>query len=410
MLRRNIEDLILTSLHDTPVVFIQGPRQAGKSTLVQSLDKKAFPAEYYTLDDAATLAAATSDPQGFIAQLPRPAIIDEVQRAAGLPLAIKKSVDSNRAAGQFLLTGSTNAMVTPTLAESLAGRMELHTLWPLSQGELAGRREMFIDAAFNGKLLTSVGGDPWPALAGRMAVGGYPEMLGRSDNDRRRAWLGAYITTILQRDVRDIADIRDVAEMPRLLALLAARSASLLNYADLARSLPIAQTTLKRYMALLQATFLMQTLPPWFVNKTKRLVRAPKTLIVDTGLLCYLLNMDAQRLQADRAAAGAVLENFVAMELFKQRGWSRTRPELFHFRTETGDEVDLVLEDRAGRIVGIEVKATGTIAAAHFKGLHRLAALAADRFHRGIVLYTGDKVVPFGGRMFAAPIGAIWNS
>jgi hypothetical protein len=240
-------------------------------------------------------------------------------------------------------------------------------------------------------------------------MGGYPEMLKRQEEERRRAWFGSYIMTILQRDVRDISNVRDLGDLPRLLALVGSRAGSLLDYADLARGLSMPQTTLKRHMGLLEATFLIQTLPAWFANIGKRLVKSPKVLVNDTGVLTYLLGIDAERLKNDPTLGGGILENFVALELMKQRGWSKGKPGLFHFRTHGGEEVDLVLEDAAGRVVGIEVKASGTIGGGHFKGLRALAEVAGERFVRGIVLYTGSEVVPFGKNLHAAPLPTLWR-
>ena len=410
VLTRNLLPSIAASLNDSPVVFVQGARQTGKSTLVKSLHGAGQSRRYITLDDAPTLAAAQSDPQGFIAGLDGPIVIDEVQRAPGLALAIKAAVDADRKPGRFLLTGSANPMLLPNLSESLAGRIELHTLWPLSQGELAGHREHFIDAIFNKKFaLPHVKGESFTALIPRLMQGGYPEMLTRSADDRRRAWVSSYLNTILQRDVRDISNIRDLSELPRLLALIASRAASLLDYADLSRSLSMPQTTLKRYMALLEVTFLTHTLPAWFTNIGKRLAKSPKLLVNDTGLLLHLLGADADRLRNDPTLGGGVLENFIALELLKQRGWSKIKPNLYHFHTHSGDEVDLVLEHPDGRIVGVEVKSTASIDAGHFRGLRVLADAAGERFVRGIALYTGGESVPFGKNLMALPMPALWQ-
>jgi hypothetical protein len=411
MVHRQLTLQIIRSLSDTPVVFIQGARQVGKSTLAKALAERKPQARYLTLDDAVALAAAEADPQGFVAGLEGPVVIDEVQRAPRLALAIKAAVDADRTPGRFLLTGSASVLVAPRLSEALAGRVEIHTLWPLSQGELAGLDEHFIDALFGPKFtIRPVLAEGWPAIVHRLAMGGYPEMLRRTTADRRSAWFGSYISTILQRDVRDLADIRDLSELPRLLALVASRAASLLDYADLARGLSMPQTTLKRYLGLLEATMLVHTLPAWFTNIGKRLAKSPKLLLNDTALLLHLIGADAQRLRHDPTLGGGVLENFVALELLKQRGWSRLRPSLFHFRTHHGDEVDLVLEDPAGRIVGIEVKASATIDAGHFRGLRVLSEAAGKRFVRGVVLYTGSEAAAFGKDLLALPLPTLWNT
>lgn len=401
---------ILTALGDTPVVYLQGPRQAGKSTLAAALTEHGHPAEYFTLDDAATLGAALSDPDGFVDGLPGRVILDEVQRAPDLLRAIKRSVDARRKPGRFLLTGSAQALVLPKVSESLAGRMELLTLWPFSQGEIVGRKEQFVDACFGcdfkpGKF-TETG---WPALAQRIVAGGYPEALARKDDARRQAWFSSYVTTILERDVRDLANVSGLRELPRLLRLAASRAMGLLNFADLSRDASMPQTTLQRYWTLFEATFLLRRLLPWHANLGSRLVKAPKVLLSDTGLLCHLLGLDAARLQADDLMTGSALECFVASELTKQLEWSRTRPGLFHYRTHTQQEVDFVLEDKRGRLVGIEVKKTATPTSGDFKGLRHLRDQTGRRFLRGVLLYTGASSVSFEPNLHALPVSALWQ-
>lgn len=411
MIPRHLSAPVREALGDRPVVFVNGARQVGKSTLARAVaEGESVPRRYLTLDDAAVLAAASADPVGFVAGLEGPIVLDEVQRAPGLFVAIKPAVDQNRQPGRFLLTGSADVLLLPRLSESLVGRMEVLTLWPLSLGEIEGRREAFLDAVFAPQL-------PPPGPPSREGVdlaevivrGGFPELVAREVKSRRDAWFGAYVTTVLQRDVRDLAQIEGLTALPRLLALLASRPMGLLNYADLARNSGLAQSTLKRYMALLETTFLVQTLPAWFANVGKRLAKSPKVFLADTGLTAYLRGADVRRLRRDRHELGLLLENFVIMELKKQRGWSRVQPELFHFRTSEGHEVDLVLEDRSGGIVGIEIKGAATVGARDFKGLRVLAEAAGNRFRRGILLYTGGQRVPFGVSLHAVPVSAVWS-
>jgi len=409
MIERHIAPRLRRALADTPVVLLHGARQTGKSTLVQALAADRPNATYLTLDDAATLAAAGNDPTGFLGGFDGPLLLDEVQKAPALFPAIKRAVDHNRAPGRFLLTGSANVLLVPRLSESLAGRIELLTLRPFSQGELDGVCETFVDALF---------GRPHPrapsegltksGLWARVLRGGYPEICARRSVTRRGDWFRSYITTILQRDVRDLAHIEGLTELPRLLALLATRAASTANLADCARALAMPQTTLKRYVALLEMTFLMQWLPAWSSNIGKRLVKAPKLYLGDTGLLAHLLGFNKDRLRREPKQGGPILENFVVLELLKQMSWSKTKPEAFHFRTHAGREVDIVLEDHSGRVVGIEVKASATLGANDVKGLRALAALAGKRFHRGIVLYAGRDVIPFAARIHAVPLNALW--
>ena len=409
MISRHATRRLLDGLRDTPVVYLQGARQTGKSTLVRAIAKQHHPAAYLTLDTAAVFAAAAEDPENFVAGLDRPVVIDEAQRAPALALAIKAAVDADRRPGQFLLTGSASVMSLSKISESLAGRMELHALWPFSQGELSGVRETFLDRVFAAKLLTpEVTPDTERTLIDRICKGGYPEIQARKSPARREAWFDSYVDSILQRDVRDLANVERLSEIPRLLALLASRVAQPVNFADLARTLAIPQTTLRRYMALMETTFLVRLLPAWFSNIGKRLAKASKLLLVDTGLLTHLLEVNANRLRRDRTLFGHILENFAAMELIKQVGWSERRCKLFHFRTEGGAEVDLVLEDRAGRLVGIEVKCAASLQRRDFRGLETLAELSGRRFVRGVLLYTGAAVVPFGRKLHALPLSQLW--
>lgn len=407
---RHIIGAIREALTDTPVTLVHGPRQVGKTTLIRDLLGQDF--RYITLDSAATLAAAAADPEGFLAGLDGPVAIDEVQHEPRLLRAIKLSVDADRRPGRYLLTGSANVLALPQISESLAGRMEIVRLWPLSQGEIEGVHETFVDAVFAPKLklpdrVKHTRGD----LLARACRGGFPDAVTRTRPARRAAWFDTYVTTVLQRDVRDISNIEDLTVMPRLLRLLASRLGGLLNYADLGRTLGVPQTTLRRYFSLLEMIFLVQLIEPWATNTSVRLVRSPKVHLVDTGLACALLGLD--EVPGDHPAVGPLLESFVAGELTRQFGWSKAGfgARLLHFRTQRGREVDLVLENRRQQVVGIEVKAAASVRDADFAGLRELAELAGDRFVRGIVLYAGAETVPFSSKphLTAAPIGSLWG-
>ncbi len=282
------------------------------------------------------LDAARSDPAGFLAGLSDAVVLDEVQRAPELFMALKASVDRDRRPGRFLLTGSADVLLLPELAEALVGRMEILTLRSFSQGEIESNKEQWIDRLFAGDMPTwDVTGEDRTELFARVQRGGYPEVQARSVR-RRQAWFDAYVSTLLQRDVRDLANIEALSTMPRLLSLLATRLCALVNFAELSRSTGLPQSTLKRYMALLEATFLVQLLPAWSGNLSKRLVKAPKLLLCDTGLATHALGL-APGLNKGRVEyAGALLENFVAVELNKQATWSQERVQLYHFRTHSG--------------------------------------------------------------------------
>ncbi len=406
MYERLVMRRLRAALGDSPVVLLHGARQTGKTTLVRDLLEKGE-RRYITLDAGAAYAAATDDPDGFIAGLEGPVAIDEVQRAPELFRAIKASVDRDRRPGRFLLTGSANVLAMPRLPESLAGRVDITSLWPLSQSEIEGSEGTFIDRVFERSM--GAADRMWVsrrAIFDRVARGGFPEAVSRKDVERRGAWFDSYVTTILQRDVRDLANIEDLASLPTLLRLLATRTAGLLNYADLSRSVGLAQTTLKRYFAALEATFMVHLVRPWAANLGTRLVKSPKVHLVDTGLASYLVGQPD--LRDDSTMLGPMLESFVVTELLKQSGWSKTRVEVFHFRTQTGREVDIVLEDRKGRLVGIEIKSSASVDGGDFAGLRTLAEMAPDRFVRGIVLHTGGETVPFAKNMVAMPVGVFW--
>ena len=411
MIRRHLTEHLLQALEDTPAVLVNGARQTGKSTLVQSIESAKSARHYLTFDDPGLLAAAKRDPNGFIAGLSRPVTLDEVQHVPELFPVIKVAIDRKREAGRFLLTGSANVMLLPKLSESLAGRMELLTLWPFSQGEMNGVREGFVDTLFSPKpAWSSIPPNPMGRdnLFEKVLTGGYPLAVPRHPGARRKAWFQSYLTTMLQRDVRDLANVADVTAVPRLLSVVASRVGGLLNFADLSRTLALPQTTLKRYFALLEGMFLVQLLRPWSSNLGQRLIQTPKVYLNDTGLLAHLLGLTQERLMLDGTLAGGVLENFALMELRKQSAWSETQPEFFFWRTAAGQEVDIVLEDRAGRLVGIEIKASATLRGNDVKGLQAMAQAAGSRWVRGVVLYSGTEIIPFGANLHGLPLSRLW--
>lgn len=410
---RHIAPQLAAALQDTPVVLVNGARQSGKSTLVQTAGNPATGAgtrRYLTLDDTAVLAAAKSDPAGFIQGLQGPVTLDEVQRAPELFLPIKAAVDRQREPGRFLLTGSADVLLLPGIADSLAGRMEVLSLWPLSSAERADLPATNrADALFNGD---------WSALhippcdkadlSARLVSGGFPEAAARATQSRREAWFQSYVQAVLQRDVRELAHIEQLTEIPNLLQLLATRSASLLNLAELSRAVKLPQSTLKRYFALLEMLFLVVRLPSWERNVGKRLVKAPKVFLPDTGLLSYLLGQTAQGLAAQPGLPGGAVETFVLTELLKHVAFSAQHLTLWHYRTQTHVEVDFILENRSGQITGIEVKASATVDGKDFKGLRHLQETEGPIFQRGIVLYAGREVVPFGPTLWAVPLSVWW--
>ncbi|WP_460030587.1 ATP-binding protein [Megalodesulfovibrio paquesii] len=413
MYSRFLSAAIQEAMADTPVVHLRGARQVGKTTLARQFETETRP--YLTLDNAAMLDAARRDPSGFVAGLTQGAsggaIIDEVQKAPALLPAIKEAVDRERRPGAWLLTGSADIMAVREVSESLAGRMETLTLWPLSWGELQGRQDSFLDDVFDpawqpAAAPARIPGEE-PDLVSRLLMGGYPEAVARPTPKRRGAWFESTLTAILERDVRELAAIQDLTALPRLLRLAAARNAGLCNHAAMAADLGMPQTTFKRYLALLEATFLLWELPAWSANLGQREVKAGKLMVADSGLAAHLLGLTPERLDQDRKLLGSLLEAAVAGELARQTQWSEGRVRLWHWRTHAGREVDIVLEDAAGRLVGLEVKASATVTTRDAAGLKVLAAAAPDRFVRGLVLHLGRESVPLAANLHAVPAALI---
>ncbi len=406
MYKRFIEARLRIALKDTPAIFIGGPRQSGKTTLAKKVAGRQT--AYVTLDDATTRAAAAADPIGFIRNLDR-CVIDEVQREPNLLLAIKQSIDNDRRPGRFILTGSANILTIPRASESLAGRMETFTLYPLSRAEILGHKPSFIDAAFAGEVPPLrerlSGGD----LISLLTTGGYPEAIARRTDDRRRDWLRAYITSIVSRDIRDIDSIHHVEEMPRLLRVLAEYASQLVNIAEIGTKIRLDHKTLQRYIGLLENVFAVARLQPWFSNKLKRLVKTPKLHFLDSGLLATTRGLTAKSLGLNRNAMGPLLETFVMSEIKKQIGWNATAFDLYHFRDREQREVDFVIENEIGEIVAVEVKASATVQDKDFKNLRHIAEVTGRKFRFGVVLHDGERTLPFGDKLVATPLSSLWS-
>lgn len=407
MFKRYIKPLLAKALKRSPVVLLNGARQIGKTTLVSEFIKE-MDYTYLTFDDEITYLAAKSNSTDFISKLDKPVIIDEAQRVPEIFLAIKKEVDTTKKAGQYLLTGSANPLLIPKLGDSLAGRMEVISLLPLSQNEIYKTEEQFIDVVFSDKQLRS----PKKSLTKRalyekILVGGYPSVQNANEEDRT-AWMRNYLNLILQKDIKDLAQIEKITELPNLLKMLAVRAANLLNVAEVSRDIKMQAKTVHRYIALLETIFIINLKQSWHNNLTLRITKAPKLYLVDSGLLAYLLNFSIEKLLSDTTITGKIMENFVMTELQKQATWSKTEVQLYYFR-ELENEVDIVLEDRSGNIVGIEIKNSATVNPADFKGLKYLREKAKNNFVKGIILYTGSQYIPFEKNLFALPINSLWE-
>lgn len=408
MIYRKITPKLFDALSDSPVVLLHGARQTGKSTLIKSLAETSCPAKYLTFDDPVIFSAAKNNPLEFLSSYDENLVIDEVQRIPEIFLAIKNIVDKKRTPGKFILTGSSNVLLLPKASESLAGRIEILSLYPFSQSEIESSEKNFIEHIFQKDFKPSIFSVKKDDLFKRIATGGYPEMQARKKPERQNAWFKSYITTILQRDVRDLANIERLSDLPKLLKIFASRAGTLMNFAELSRSSSIPQTTLRRYSTLLEAVFLSVSLPAYSGNLSKRLIKTPKQYLGDSGLLVHLNSIDQARISSEPLIWGRTFENFILLELIKLVSWSKHNVSIYHFRTSSGHEVDFVLERSDGSIVGIEVKASSQVNSKMFDSLKMLADETDRKFLRGFVIYTGNEPVPFAKNLFALPASVMW--
>ena len=418
---RRLPRYITTKLNDaltvSPVVFLNGARQSGKSTLVQDLSDKIgltdTPATYISFDRPTQMAAAANAPEAFLSAHEGRLIIDEVQMVPELFRALKVVVDELRlknkemANGKYLLTGSANILALPKLSDPLVGRMSVLTLYPFCTAEVIGGKGNGLEKLLNMDFtkLTNTTLNITDAI--KMAT--FPEIADKNDKERS-LWFDGYLTTILQRDVKMIYELEKISVLPNLLRILAVRAGNLLNDADISRDIGLSSVTGKFYRNILKMMFLNFDVQPWFRNIGKRLVKAPKGYLTDTLMLCHMLDLNLEDMYKNKPDLfGHVLENYVATELVKQLSFSETKAQLLHFRTSDGKEVDFVIERPDGSVFGIEVKKSESVNIQDFKGLITLSELTEKDFRGGVVLYSGKEVVPFGNNLWAVPYCILWQ-
>jgi uncharacterized protein len=408
---RHAASRVAGALDDTRIVTVEGPRQAGKSTLCAGIAATRG-MRMVTLDDADARRAANGDPVGFVAGLGERAFIDELQRAPELVLALKAEVDRDTRPGRFLVSGSANLLLAPRIGDSLAGRVERVPLRPFTQAEIARAAvPSWLDELWEGggAPVIESGAVGSAAHAERIAAGGFPAVIARAPA-RRRAWLADYIAALITRDVPDLVSIRRPDLLPVLLRHLAGASGSLVSLRPIAQALAVDEKTVRTYVRLLELLHLIVTVPAWTSGVAGRAVRAPRIFVEDTALLTHLLDADAQRIAGDPAVTGHAYETFVAMELARLLPHTAVAPTMHHWRSRHGEEVDIVLEDRRGRVVAIEIKAGATIGRGDMRWLSKFRTLAGERFVAGLVLCTTRRTTPLGDRLWAVPIEALWRS
>lgn len=416
-LPRHITPRLLAALQVSPVVFLNGARQSGKSTLVQNLrdeiGDKDSPAAYVSFDRPTQMAAAASAPESFLSAYKETLIIDEVQMVPDLFRALKIAVDELRLAdkahanGRYLLTGSANILALPELSDPLVGRMTVLTLYPFCAAEASQGKGNGLDRLFH---LDFIGiSDRGLNITDAMKMATFPEIADK-DAKERSIWFDGYITTILQRDVKLLAELEKISVLPNLLRVLSIRAGNLINDSDIARDIGLNPVTSKFYRNLLKMMFLNFDVEPWYRNLGKRLAKSSKGYLTDTLMLCHMLDLNLEDVAKNKPDLfGHVLENYIATELTKLLTFSDTKAKLLHFRTSDGKEVDFVLERSDGSIFAVEVKKSESVNIHDFKGILALEELVQKDFIGGIVLYSGKEAVPFGKNLWAVPFHILWQ-
>ncbi len=410
MIPRNARVLAEEILSDTPVLTVSGARQVGKSTLVtQLLQNRSH--RLLNLDNAATLQAAQTDPDGFVRQFPEGIMaVDEIQRVPELFRAIKAAVDENRRPGRFIITGSSNLMNLKGAEESLAGRAETLRLRGLSKGERAGFKEDFAANAWNPRPQLPESNFERGDYLRLITESSFPE-IAEATRRRRDRWVQAYVERVLTKDATELYGIQHPDRLRLLLGRIASLGSSEFVAAHAGRELNIPERSVPGYLNALKDVFLVDVLPAWGTNLTRRVVSKPKVFLQDPAMAASLVGVDAESLEMRISSSftGGLLESFVATELLKQQEWSAAPFKLFHFRDSTGKEVDLVMESRNREVVGVEVKAAVSLQGKDFSGLRHLQQLSGDKFRCGILLYAGKESLPMGPGLWAMPISTLWS-
>jgi len=398
LFHRIISSKLSTAMRHFPAVFLTGARQVGKSTLVLSMFEN-----YITLDDTTVYESALSDPSLFVNNLRKPVVIDEIQKLPRLLNSIKLDIDKNRINGSYLLTGSANILSFKDISDTLAGRMAIIELFPLSCKEIAGKMENVIEILFNPDFkdftLPSIETD---LIIEQIIKGGYPEIQKIDTVMGRYLWFSSYIRTYIERDIRDLGELRNLDKFIKMFNLLAPRSANLLNKSELARDAQLEIKTLENYLNLLKTVYQIHILAPYSRNISKRIVKSQKLFFTDSGILSHLLGVSTKEDLMQSPYKGLIFETFVFSEILKTINYSDKPAELFFYRTFDRHKIDFIIEQ--GRsIVAIEVKFSKTVTRDDFKYIASLDK-AVENLKAGYVLYMGDRILPFGEKFYALPV------
>ncbi|MCD6136066.1 ATP-binding protein [Candidatus Bipolaricaulota bacterium] len=399
-LKRAIREDIENYLKYFPVLLISGARQVGKSTLALHLGID----NYITLDDINMYQMAKNDPKGFIEHLEKPVIIDEVQRLPQLMITIKEYVDKDRINGEFILTGSASLSGFKDISDSLAGRIGIVELYPLSLKEKYGKEGNIIDIFaedLDSFLLQKYDNS---SIVQNIIEGGYPEILKIDNTKAKYLWFSSYIRTYIESDAKELANIRNMDKFMNMYRLCMLRSGNIFNQNELQKECGLDNKTFSSYFSVLEHTYQLQKLQPFFKNELKRLVKSPKIFAIDTGVLCHLLRIASKEEYETSHYKGDILETFVYAELLKANTYANNRTALSYYRTSDKKEIDFILEFSNG-IVAIEVKASKSVSKSDFKHMYHLAKEIPDTFSKGIVLYNGESFLKIDKDMYAVPFG-----
>ncbi|MGH3873762.1 MAG: ATP-binding protein [Pseudonocardiaceae bacterium] len=411
---RRLLPIIRERLQDEAVVVLHGPRSVGKSTLLRDLGRE-LGASVIDLDEPAVRDAVVADPTLF-ASAPPPVLVDEFQHAPELLDAVKAELNRDLRPGRFVLTGSTSYTTLPRAGQALTGRAHVLPVWPLSQGEITGRRETFVERLIDRPAELTA---PAPSrttrdqYVARVLTGGLPIALSRPAGPRRARWFADYVRLVVDRDVLDIRRVRQREVLPLLLRRLAAQTAGVLNVSDLARRVDLERTVVEDYVQLLEAVFLIHRLPAWGRTIGARAGRAPKVHLVDSGLAGALSGLTTDRVSSRDPALltefGHLLGTFVVGEILRQASWQDEPLTVSHFRTHDGTEVDVVVEGSDARVAAVEVKAGTQVRPADLRGLRLLRDRLGDRFVAGTVLHLGPHCYTIEDRILACPLDQLWS-
>jgi uncharacterized protein len=408
---RRAKPLVVESLDHARIVFVAGARQVGKTTLVSDISRPGgeHPMRFVTLDDQAARQAANDDPAGFVAGLGGPAVIDEIQHAPALLLELKRAVDADTVPGRFLITGSADVLAHRKVIDTLPGRIDRIELWPLARSEIEGGELNVIDELLAGRPPQLTGATVGPdAYVSAISRGGYPEARLRPPGRLRNRWFRDYLAGTLGKDLLELADLRRADEADRLLRLIASQSANLLSYRKIAQQLELDDKTVKEHTLLLEQLFLIRRVPGWRPGLGAREAARPKVYICDPGLLAHLLGANETRIRTDDQVKGKACETLVLAELLKHASWAEQTVRLFHYQRDRED-IDFIIENNAGEIAAIEVKAAATIDRRDRRWLKRLRDARSDSFRAGIIIHAGAQTIPLGDRLWAVPFSGLWT-